>query len=136
MTYTAHNPRLFYDAVIARLVADTGRPVGEAVAPAGGLPYAVVYPMPDARHDGSLADPHQVAVYTFQLTAVGQTMEQAQWMQHKGRVSLLGWIPTVAGIGSTPVQLDDPGGGGVTRDDDVSPPQFYAVDRYRMYASS
>lgn len=135
MTYTVHNPRLFYAAVIARL-GDTGRPVGDAVAPDGGLPYVVVYPMPDARTDGSLVDPHQIAVYTFQLTSVALTREQAQWMQHKARVSLLGWTPTVAGIGATPLQLDDPGGGGVTRDDDVSPPQFYAVDRYRMYASS
>lgn len=131
--YTIHDQRTFYDVLVTRLLT-TGRPVGEAVKPAAaGLPYAVIYPMTDVSNAGPLNDPTQVSVYQWQVTCVGQTMEQAQWMQHKVRSVLLGWIPTVSGIGTTPVDLA--AGSGVTRDDDVSPPQFYTTDSYRLYTS-
>jgi hypothetical protein len=133
MTYTAHDPRLFINAVIVRL-ADTGRPVGDATGAGLAEPFSVVYPMPDLATDGPLSDPQQVTVYAFQLTCIGLTREQAQWMQHKARSVLLGWTPTVAGIGTTRVALHS--GSGIRRNDDVTPPEFYSTDLYRMYASS
>ena len=134
MTYTIHDPRLFYDAIATRL-ATSGRPIGEAIRPAPfTYPYAVIFPMSDIANDGSLNNPTQISVYSFQVSSFGLTMEQAQWMQEKAREVLLGWTPTVTGMGTTPI--DRAGDGQLLRDDDVSPPVFSAIDRFRMYASS
>lgn len=135
MAYTAHNPRLFFDAIVAQIATSTGKNVGEAQAPTNEtVPYAVVYPLSDESAEGSLSNPVEIAVWAWQVTCVGSTLDQAQWMQHKVRVALLGWTPTVAGLGTTPVNLLD--GAGVTRDDDIQPPLFYSTDRFLAYTSA
>ena len=135
MTYTAHDPRLFYAPIVAQLAAATGKAIGEAAAPADvTTPYAVVYPLPDLGGEGPLTDPHQVVVWGFQVTGVGRTMEEATWMQHKIRAALLGWAPTVAGLGTTPIHLDS--GSGILRDADVAPPLFYSTDRFAVHTSA
>lgn len=135
MTYTVHDPRLLFDAVIARLETQTSKPIGDSQAPSDtSTPYAVVYPLTDEPGEGPLDDPHQVANPAFQVTCVGDTREQAQWMQKEVRDALLGWSPTVAGFGTFPVHLLE--GSGVLRNDAVQPPDFSSSDRFWVRLSS
>lgn len=128
-SYTAHDPRLQINAVLVRLDSETGRPVGDAVAPDDDTrPYMVVYSLDDDPFEMSQADPHMVANPAFQVTSVGDNREQAQWMQKKVRDALLGWRPTITGYAAGPIEglL----AGRVFRDPDVQPPLFSAVDRF------
>jgi hypothetical protein len=129
VTYTAHDPRLLYDAIVSRLGTSTGRPIGDAGEPSDtSTPYAIVYPLIDEPHDGPLDDPTQVVDDAFQVTCVGVSRQQAQWMQKQVRDALLGWTPTVSGFGTFPVQLLS--GSGTSRDTEVSPPLHFTSDRF------
>lgn len=129
MTYTAHDPRLLYDDLIDHLETSTGRPIGDAGEPSDtSTPYAIVYPLTDEPHEGPLNDPTQVVDDAFQVTCVGVSRREAQWMQKEVRDALLGWTPTVAGFGTFPVHLLS--GSGVARDTAVSPPLFITSDRF------
>lgn len=129
MAYTAYDPRLQTNAIIARLEDQTTRPVGDAQAPADTTrPYTVVYSLDDDPGEASQTDPHMVANPAFQVTSVGDTRDQAQWMQKQARDALLGWVPIVTGYRSGPVEglLS----GRIQRDPDIEPPLFSAVDRF------
>lgn len=139
MSYTAHNPSTVYTAVVAKLVTATGKKIGRAEAPADTtLPYAVVYPLDDTADldaAGSLADPHITTVYEFQVTSVGGTAEQAEWMQHKARTALVGWQPDTITGGPSFGLVEKSGGQGTRRDDGTQPAKFFAVDRFTLFAS-
>lgn len=129
MTYTIHETEPLY-AAITTLLDGTGNDVGQGIRPPGATaPYLVLYPLPDFGTEGGLSDPHQVSVQLFQVTCVGDTMDEAQWMQAQVRTALLGVIPAFSG--ATPIELDN--GSGVTRDDDGV--VFYTTDRFRIYVS-
>lgn len=134
---TAFQQRPIIDAVVARLVSETGKNIGEAVAPSSTtLPYAVVYARgedSDPEVHGTLDDAHDSTFFEWQVTSVGETQDQALWMTDKARTALVGWTPVVSGrtFGEVEVSLAQP----VTRDDDVSPPRFYGVDEYRVFGS-
>lgn len=138
MTYTAHNPGPLYAAVVARLEAQTSAEVGLSEAPVGAAKalgtaaYSVVHPLFEV-FDGSLEDPHQIDVWTFQVTCVGGTAAHCQAMQHAARSALVGWAPTVAGLGTTKTRLVL--GSGISRDDDVQPPAFFSTDRFEIFTS-
>lgn len=129
MTYTVHETKPLYEA-ITTLLATTGKEVGGAQRPeAADPPYMVLYPLPDDRNEGSISDPHQIAIQLFQVTCVGDTMAEAQWMQAKSREALLGVIPAFAG--ATPIELAL--GSVVLRDPDGV--VFYTTDRFTIYVS-
>ena len=129
MTYTAHDPRPLYDALVARLETATTRPIGDGEEPDDTTePYAIVYSLSDEPPEGPLDDPTEVVGDAFQVTCVGSSRRQAQWMQQKVRAALLGWTPTVAGVGTFPIQPLT--GSGVDRDTAVSPPVFFTTDRF------
>lgn len=138
MAYTAHDPRTFYDAIVTRLSGQTSKNIGEANAPSDTTtPYAVVYQLDEQDNPetlGNLTDAHESTFFAWQVTSVGADANEAQWMQQKVRAALLGWQPTVSGITCGFVERD--GGTGVTRDDDLQPPLFYAVDRFVCFASA
>lgn len=130
MTVTVHDPRPVYDAIVARLVSETGEEVGEAQRPEGATPpYSVVYPLPDRATFGTLTDANQISLQLFQVSCVGATMDEAQAMQTKVRAALLGWAPTVAGFTPNRIELDL--GSGVRRDDKGV--VFITTDRFSMY---
>lgn len=134
MTYTIHDPNLVYAAVVSRLTTQTSKNIGRGEAPTDlTFPYAVVYPVGDTPGSTSVGDPTETVVYEFQVTTVGSTAEQAEWMQTQCRTALLGWTPTVTGRSFTPVNKAS--GLGTRRDDNVQPAQFYTVDRYELFAS-
>lgn len=129
MAFTAHNPRVFYDAIVARIATSTGRTVGNAVAPASNpFPYAVVYPQDETDVESSLADPHDLTVFEWLVISIAGSSEQSLWMLQKVRVALLGWQPVVSGVTCNFVLRD--GGSGVNRNDAIQPPEFSASDRY------
>lgn len=136
MAYTVHDSQAFFATIVARLVSSTGRTIGLAEAPESNpLPYAVVYPLVDESSDGALSDPTQIVVWSWQVTAVASGAAGAQWMQTKCRTALHGFTPTVAGVGTTPIELVD--GSGITRDDGLSgnPTLFYSTDRFIAFTS-
>lgn len=74
---------------------------------------------------------HQVdADVTFTIHSVGMTRQQAVWVSDRVRALLLDWTPIIPGrrcwrirsAGSQPVQ----------KDTDVTPPKFFAVDRFTL----
>lgn len=140
MADTAHDPRLFYAAIVTRLGTSTGMNIGAAEEPDVTLdsnskltdPYGIVYPVRED-FDGSLSEPHIIDVWRFQVTCVGRDMTQAQWMQQKVRAGLLGHVPTVSGLRTTAIRLLD--GSGIERDTDFTPHRFYSTDRYEMYST-
>jgi hypothetical protein len=129
MAYTVHDPQPFFAAVLAQIAASTGKLAELAKAPANNVyPYAVVYPLVDESTEGGLDDPTNITTWAWQVTCVSDGAAGAQWMQHKVRVALHGFTPTVAGVGTTPIELID--GSGITRDDALSPPLYYSTDRF------
>ncbi|MCW2498271.1 hypothetical protein, partial [Jatrophihabitans sp.] len=95
------------------------------------FPYAIAYPLDSATFDGSIGDPQGDAWPVTQITSVGETREQASTLRDRLRDGLTGQHLTVDGRTVGPVRLDqaEP----IRRDDDVRPPVFYAVDRYRTF---
>lgn len=130
--YTTRDHRVLYDAIITRLETATTKNVGDHVAPTDlTYPYAVVYHRDETTGEmGTLGDPTVVGVIEWQVTSVGVTADQAQWMSYQSRVALNGWLPDVAGQSFNPVMVD--GSNSVQRDDDVQPSLFYAVDRFTV----
>lgn len=121
-------------AVVAQ-VATTGFPVGDGQAPAGDdMPYAVVYSIPDFSRSGPWSDGQADTVHQIQITYVGETREQASQLADKGRAVMAAGV-AVPGRRVSLVDLAPGGGGSVERDDDSSPPLFYAVDIYRIYTT-
>jgi hypothetical protein len=131
--FTAHDPRVVYDAIVTQLASSTGKNIGESQAPSNTTaPYAVVYPQDETDTDTTLADPHDVTVFEWLVVSVGDSQDQALWMQQKVRAALLGWQPVVAGYSFGFVLRD--GGGGVQREDPVQPPRFSVADRFVVLA--
>jgi hypothetical protein len=91
MAYTAHDPRVFYDAVVTQLASSTGKNIGKAQAPsASTVPYAVVYPLDESDTNTSLADLTDVTIFRWQVSSIGDSLDQVLWMQQKVRAALLG----------------------------------------------
>ncbi|MFF3443646.1 hypothetical protein [Streptosporangium sp. NPDC002721] len=139
MTVAAARPHT--DAVVALLIA-AGVLVGRGKAPTGGgwasnpgtstfTGYTVLYPFTGRDEPTSLGQVHHSLDFTFQLTCVGATQQQAEGVVDAVRVALVGVTPTVAGRTAYPVyQL--PLGQPVTRDDAVAPPVHYAVVQFHF----
>lgn len=115
-------------AVIARLQG-LGLAVGDGEAPAGNPEkYAVVYPIVGGSSSGVLAALHDDAVLIYQVTCVGTTRLQAQWVEDKAMGLLAGF--TVSGRSIPYVDVENYGG--LFRDDTTSPPRYYTTPRFRF----
>ncbi|MEV7599866.1 hypothetical protein AB0O91_21030 [Kitasatospora sp. NPDC089797] len=117
------------DAVTAALAAAQltaylgGAPQG--VAP----PYAVLYPTPGAPVRASLADDRTGWQSLLQITCVGASAEQALNYADRTRAALDAPLVVAGRTGWRPEALD---GQPVVRDDEVSPPVYYTVARFRL----
>lgn len=98
--------------------------------PTAGVPYVVLYADP-GWPDGTLGDRHRWLLLGFQVTAVGSSVQQAQWASDWARTVLLTMQPTVPGRIVHPLWQQE-GPPPVTRDDDVSPPLYYQPALYQM----
>lgn len=127
MTAPATLPHI--DAVLAAL-AGASLTACLGVAPAGQAPpYIAVYPDPGRSVPGSLADPLSNYQGMVQLTCVGQTAEQALSYSDRARAALSVPLAVDGRSGWRPEEL---GGPPVQRDDDVTPPLYYAAVQYRL----
>lgn len=125
---TVASIRTHTDGVIASLVA-AGLAVGDADAKGLSPPYAVVYSIPGGEMSGNLDDPYEDAELVYQVTCVGSTREQAEWVADKALTTL------VAGFSVTgrSIALVRPDGGPGTRPEyDVTPPRFNSVLRFTI----
>lgn len=120
------------DAVIAALQA-AGLSVGDAVAPEDTPPYVVVYRVFDGR-SGTLGAPDDDAAITYQITCVGGSRQQAEWLADEVAEKLATGL-TVTGR-SVPRIAPEDGSGAVFRDDDVTPPVFYCTPRFRVLSTT
>ena len=128
---TTPDTRLTTDALLTHL-ASTGLEVGDAVAPAtSDRPYLVLYRIGDFDTSGPLRGASEDAIPQYQITAVGDTREQAEWAQTKARTAMTGTDPTSpAGYKMYRPRLTP--GPGTSRDNSYDPPLFYAVDTYQF----
>ena len=102
-----------------------------AVAPDAETKYAVLYPMPGQGFDGTIGAPYRLGNFAYQVTAVGAVRQQAEWVADLARDVMLGGL-TVSGRRIHVVHVAH---GDVQRDDTVTPPLFYAWDRYLLRSS-
>lgn len=104
-----------------------GAPPG--VKPTDAGPFIVLYPEPGMVTAASLADNRVDFSAVVQLTCVGLTAEQALNVCDRARAALTPALTVAGRVSWRPEHLD---GQPVRRDDDVTPPNFYAVARYRL----
>lgn len=135
--------RVLTDEILSVVAAATGKQLGDGTAPDSPVfPYAVLYPLPSPDHDGDLATPDRERGWLYQVTSVGATREQAQWMADEVETAMEDETFAPAGITVMDVETDTPGA--VTRDDDTSlvtgPGDtasflFYSVDVYEFHTT-
>lgn len=126
-------------ASIVTILTDAGLLVGAGQQPTGAggdctdgsfRPWAVIHPMRGGDLDGSLGLGQEDAEALYQITCVGATQEQAEWVADTARIALLAATPTAPGRAVVLVVIDELGGS--TRDDDAQPPLWFIADRYRL----
>ena len=116
------------DAVIAALEAE-GLTVGNASGDGLEPPYVVVYRIGGIR-DGEASAPEDRAELVYQLTCVGAMAEAAEYLQDRAESAMRSL--TVPGRAvRTWIDSDGP----VMRDDDLSPPLWYATPRWRVWST-
>jgi hypothetical protein len=119
--------------VIAALRA-VGLLVGDAIAPVatGAQKWAVVYGGGVGLLSGTMRDERTDASPVIQVTSVGTTAEQSEWVADKARATLLARPTTVAVAGRKVLSVSVEASQPTRRDDDVFPPLYYGVDLYRI----
>jgi hypothetical protein len=90
--------------------------------------YRVLYADSGSIASDDLAHSSTWRQWRFMTTSVGTTPEQARAFAEHAQSELVGVRPTVSGRSCGPIYHD--GSRPVDRDDDVSPPLFYAVDSW------
>lgn len=142
---TVHQGRPLTDAILASLAADdiivgdnlkppedqddtcgwTGTP-GQSTF----IPYAIVWPIPGGVTSGTIQDEHADAFPIYQITSIGATRDQCEWLADKVRVVAerrSSWSP----VGRTVMQVRVDQFGGATPDHTAQPPVHMCPDRYR-----
>ena len=104
-----------------------GAPSG--VTPTDPQPFVVLYPDPGQTVTASLADNRTGFATVVQLTCVGLTAGQAMDVSDLAMGALSSPITVAGRVSWKPEALD---GQPVKRDDDVTPPNYYAVSRWRL----
>lgn len=134
--------RTHNDAVIGTLEAagltvgdgeDPTSPFGWAGVPGQSVfaPYVIVYPL-SGELDGSLGCPDTDGDLSWQVTCVGSTREQCDWLLDTTVTALVGTgTLTVAGRSIPRVRLETPGG--TRRDDSTDPALFIATPRFAAW---
>ncbi len=133
------------DELVSDLATVTGKQAGDGTAPAAAvLPYMVVYPIPSTEHSGDLATPDRDRAWMYQVTSVGATREQAQWMADEVETAIEALPTTLAPAGLTVMGTETVSRGNVERDDDAdlltgpgdtATYLFYSHDTYAVYVT-
>lgn len=120
---------------------ELGRPIGDAVVPDGWeagrapsnfYPYGVLY-VGTTLMQGSLVNPKEDGLYRLQVTSVGKDRAGAEWLRDRVRPILLDVTIEIDGfaVAWTELATSQP----IFRDDDVTPPLFYAVDVVNLFVT-
>ncbi len=120
--------RLLTNAVLTRLKTNSASiKIGDGQAPADDTrPYAVLYALDETEEEGDMSSAVTVTGwFEFQITSVGDTREQAEWLADLLRTLILASNLTPSGFRMFPwrnliTNLPD-------RDDDEQPPLFYVT---------
>lgn len=147
-----HNRDQITDGVIQLLERGTAKRVGDHKAPYRFpedtedefYPYCIVYSVPGGSLYGSLANQHEDAELTFQVTSVGLTRSQAEWMADRVRNT---WCLQQVG-GAYQVPFQDPTGwhicsrivqngfvGAVDREGDPPTEVWSIPERFSLYVT-
>lgn len=146
MTRTWPRQRDHVDAVVSHLDLGALGPVGDSVKPVehtggakpgwAGAPgtsafvaWTAVY-LIDLVLDGPMSDPDADADLVIQTTSVGATRAQAQTTADLVAERILNVAMTVPG--RTVVHVEHHSSGGVQREDDLTPPEFSAINRWSI----
>jgi hypothetical protein len=127
-----------HTAGVISTLRTVGLTVGDAIAPdtTATQKWAVVYGGGVGLLDGTMRDERTDASPVVQVTSVGTTAEQSEWVADTVRRTLLARPVTLAvshrRVLSVSVEASQP----TRRDDDVHPPLFYGVDQYRISTTS
>ena len=130
------------NGVIANLVSQTGKPVGNHVAPddggwtssvgdSGFVSYVVAY-QHGAEFSGPLDDPEADVEVTYELVSLGKDEKQAQWMEQKSAEAMTKDNITVTGRRVTACRSVTRG---TIQRDDSKPPLFYARSMFVVTTS-
>lgn len=125
-------------AIIAALELDS-LTVGDGVASQSGsaivAPQVVLHMLPGGSVDGTAASPDEWVDGRFQLTAIGRVAAEARYYADRAADSLASNTLDVDTRSIQRVRPLEPWGQ-VLRDDDVSPPLFYATRTYGLWSFS
>ena len=95
------------------------------------VPYVNVHPLSGGVTDGTITDPDDDADSLYQLTCVGGTREQAEWISDKARTAML--QPQALSVpGRTINRVGVDMLGGVRQDNSVEPVVFMGIDHFRV----
>lgn len=135
--------RTHTDAILAKLVSTTIL-VGDGIKPANAgwlgkpgeqlfTPYMILYPA-FGTFDGTIGAPSDDADLEYQITCVGETRVQAEWVADAAIAALVEQTVTVTGRSSNQrITLVD--AGAARRDDAVLPSVFFATPRIAIYTT-
>lgn len=140
---TLPKARLVTDALLT-VLSSAPVLIGDGETPAGGgypggnplkafVPYANLHPLAGGVTGGSLERPDDDARIIYQVTSVGSTREQAEWVSDETQDVLLSLPVSVDGRDVLLVTVDMLGG--ARRDDSLgasSPPVWVCPSRYRV----
>lgn len=127
--------RLHIDAVVA-LLETTSMVVTIGEAPDDPTPpLLVVWPSPGLGVTDTLDDPIADLFVGFQITAIGESAEQALWASDQAYAAINRVTPTVTGRVCRPIWGDDPPQP-IRRDDAVNPPLFVAISLWSLRSSA
>jgi hypothetical protein len=116
---------------VADLISGAGVSCSVGEAPANlSAPHCVVWPGAGFEMPTNLALPIGDLRLSFQLTAIGTTAEQAQWVSDTARVAINKVTPApIADYTFWPIYAE-PASQPVRRDDQVEPPLFVSTSRW------
>lgn len=123
-------------SIFDKLEAD-GLTVGDGIAPAGSdgrilAPCVIVHMLPGGIYEGGPDEPSRNSQIRFQLTSVGLTASQARITATRAGEALKDGGFTVDGRSIQGVEpFTHPG---VSRDDDLTQPLFYAVQVWSAWS--
>jgi len=125
-------------AALVDVLETTGVPVGDGETPWNGpqkryvAPSIVLHMVPGGTVDGTLGCPDEIVDGRFKVKAIGRSAGEARNVADKAAVALSAGL-TVTGRRIRRLRPLD-AWSGIERDDDVTPPLFYATRTYGLYS--
>ena len=102
--------------------------------PDATCPFVIIHPTPVSTSAGSLGEVASEYDLPFQLTSVGQSAQQALWVDDKASALINRAVLPVTGRVCWPIWSDGRAQP-VQRDDTLTTPLFYATSSWRLHSS-